>query len=179
MSGNFESRDLKAEVWGVASDYENLMMNNNAKIVLWCLIYNFWPANLVIRIVSWTLQTKSGLDIMSGQLEEIENWLQMGSIWGQNEMLEGLGRRLWDQQPGLMSSNWSQGRLPQFRPSILGSFWTSFWKIFETHAALKDNHVWAILVELDSKWPHLKWRSRGGYEGTKGGSNNVTRLLNP
>ena len=25
-------------------------------------------------------QTKSGLDIMSGQLEEIENWFQMGSI---------------------------------------------------------------------------------------------------
>ena len=68
-----------------------------------------------------------------------DNWLQMGSIWGQNELLEGLRRRLWDQQPGLVSSKWSQGRLPQFRPRILGSFWTSFWKIFEIHTALKDD----------------------------------------
>ena len=39
------------------------------------------------------------------------------------------------------------------------------------------NHFWTLLREPESKWIPRKWHFRGGgYEGTKGGSNNVTRL---
>ena len=63
------------------------------------------------------------------------NGAQLASIWGQNHVLEGLWRCLWDQKPGLMWPKWSQARFPQFRPSILGSFWTQFWKTFKTKAS--------------------------------------------
>ena len=79
--------------------------------LLWSLICKLWTGNLDIRIVSWTLQAKSGLEMMSEQPEEIENGVQICSIWGQNEQLGGLWKGLWDQQPGLMSSKWSQGCL--------------------------------------------------------------------
>ena len=42
--------------------------------------------------------------MMPEQFEKIENKVQMGSIWNQNEQLEGLCTRLEDQEPRLMSS---------------------------------------------------------------------------
>ena len=75
------TRDLKAEVWGVASDYENLMMNNNAKIVLciWSTVFEQKPhyMNCELNFVN-----KSSLEILSGHLEEIEIWAQIRSTWG-------------------------------------------------------------------------------------------------
>ena len=61
------------------------------------------------------LTNKSAPVMMSEQLAEGGNGVQLASIWGQNELLEGLGRCLWDQEPGLMCPKGSQGRLPQFR----------------------------------------------------------------
>ena len=103
---------------------------------------------------------------MSEQLAEGENAVQFASIWGQNEVLEGLGRCLWDQEPGLMWPKGSQGRLPQFRQSILGSFWATFRKTLETKTASKNKVCFRcilgneIKLKIDRFWDHIRtgWR---------------------
>ena len=73
--------------------------------------------------------------------------------------------------------------------------WNWFWSDFGTTLCPKSgsksmqNRVWmppcfwdlfwTLLVEPESKWWPRKWHFRGGYEGTKGGSNIVTRLSSP
>ena len=78
------TRDLKAEVWGVASDYENLMMNNNAKIVLciWSTVfgqrtslYELW-VELCKRIWAWNYVRTPWRDWNLGP-----NGLHMRSKW--------------------------------------------------------------------------------------------------
>ena len=59
-------------------------------------------------------------------------------MWPQNEQLGGLCKRVCDQQPVLMSSRWSQGRRAQFRSSIFGSFWTSFWNTWGAKTGPKE-----------------------------------------
>ena len=76
--------------------------------------------------------------MMSEQLAEGENEVQVASIWGQNELLEELWRCLWDQEARLIWPKGSQGRFSQFRSSILGSFLVSFWKTWETKTASID-----------------------------------------
>ena len=102
----------------------------------------------------------------SEQCAAEQNGAQCVSIWGQNELLEGLWMCFWDQRPGWMWPKWSQGRLPQFRPSILGFFWSPFWKIFEIHTALKDevcfrcafgSEIWSKFNEFGFQI-RTKWR---------------------
>ena len=103
---------------------------------------------------------------MSEQLAEGENGVQLASIWGQNELLEGLGRCLWDQEPGLMWPKGSQGRLPQFRYSILGPFWATFWKTLETKTASKDEACFRCILgteigsKIDRFWDQIRTRWR-------------------
>ena len=109
--------------------------------LLWSLICKLWTGNLDIRIVSWTLQAKSGLEMMSEQPEEIENGVQICSIWGQNEQLGGVWKGLWDQQPGLMSSKWSQGCLS---PVPIKHFGTVLDLILEDFWDKNDGKRWSL-----------------------------------
>ena len=84
--------------------------------------------------------------MMSEQLAEGENKVQSVSIWGQNVLLGGLGRCLWDQEPTLMWPKWFPGRFPQFRYSILEAFWASFWKTWQLKRRHKMKSVSDILL---------------------------------
>ena len=100
-------------------------------------INKLWTMNPVRSCALW-FTNKIALAMMSEQLAEGENEVQLASIWGQNELLEGLWRCLWDQEARLIWPKGSQGRFSQFRPSILGSFLVSFWKTWETKTASID-----------------------------------------
>ena len=103
---------------------------------------------------------------MTKQLAEGENEVQLASIWRQNECLEGLGRDLWDQTLGLMWPKGSQGRMYQFRSSILGFVWETFWKTLASKMASKDEVCFRCTfgIEIRSKiygfWYQIRteWR---------------------
>ena len=94
-------------------------------------------------------------------------WVQLASIWSQNELLEGLWRRLWDQEAGLISPKGSLGWFAQFRPSILEGFSTSFWNTLDTESASKDevsfrcNFGIEFWSNIDRFWYKMRteWRS--------------------
>ena len=127
LSESFKCGDINTEVWGVFCDF--VLNDEQWGCVQGCAPINkLRTRNPVIGAVHCGLPTKIALAMMSEQVAEGENGVQLASIWDQNELLEGLWRGLWDEEPRLRWPKWPQGHFPQFRSSILGSFLSSFWK---------------------------------------------------
>ena len=103
------------------------------------------------------LTNKIAHAMMSEQLAEGENKVQLASVWGQNALLDGLGRCLWDQEPTLLWPKRSQGRLPQFRHSILEAFWASFWKTLEAKTASQDEVCFRYTFGFEIWWKKCRF----------------------
>ena len=76
-----------------------------------------------INCEQWTslwFTNKIAPAMMSEQLAEGENEVQLASTWGQNELLEALWRCLWDQEARLIWPKGSQGDFTQFRYAVWG-----------------------------------------------------------
>lgn len=163
---SFKCRDINTEVWGVFCDCSYWMMNDEDayKVVLRSISCKQWTP--VTEAVHCGFLTKTVLAMMSEQFAEGENGVPLIPLWGQNEILEGLGRCLWHQEPGLMWSKCPSGRFAQFRPSILGSFWTICWKTLDTKTASKDavcfRCVFGIEIwwKIDGFWAQIRTKGR-------------------
>ena len=97
---------------------------------------------------------------MSEQPAERKIEVQVASIWGQNHNLEGLGGVFETKNPAWCGQRGPKVDLRQFRPSILGSFWGTFWKTLDTKTVSKDE-VWFIYIVGTEIW------SKTGGLGTK------------
>ena len=157
-------------MWNVIADCEQWMMNIKANSVLWFLIYKLWTAKLVYRTVRWTLQIKYTVAAVPEQMQDTEPKVQMGWKRGQNEWLGILQKslKLRVQKQDLLRTASGVYFRTQIRVKSETGYAVVFQTIFE-----------CIVFEFGSKWRHPKWQFERGYEGTNGGSINVTRLSSP
>ena len=119
--------------------------------------HDFWTVSLVIRTVSWALRRKSGLRLMSEQLEEIEKRDQNGSMWGQEEQFEGQWRRRSDRAPVWLFVWLSGACLFVSLSSIACTYvYVCSWLLW---VATLTAGTSALECETCSLTKHSKWRS--------------------
>ena len=129
----------------LTSEWRTMMMRTR-------LCSDDWGLNNEFPYRSGALWLTSKIDPakLSEQLAKKEQVVQLDCIWGKNELLQGLGSWLSDHVLSLIRPKGAQGRLRQFRSSILGAFWDTFWKILRTKTAFKDELCFRYILCLET-----------------------------